>query len=217
MAIIYDIEQSSKEFFFRAYQKARIYAFSPAIIRKGWRATDIWPRDRQKAKNSRLVAKNNNLLDSTVFSTSGSFLINSELAVIVLKTLHSSRQIRYIEGELRGLSEAYRSSTVRLLFRKFCKGLDKLSVRTATAEAKRKVFVVALDYQKPRKQCRVLPDPNQVFVDIVAIGKERKAIGLAEKNPPEIIENDKSSDDDEVMEMECIEIRKSDTESSLSD
>lgn len=217
LAMVYGTEESSKEFFLRAYSKARIYSQKPTAIRKAWEATGIFPRDRVKAKNSRLVAQNNNTAISGQLDGPTAIPIDSELAAVVLKTPHSSRQIRAIESELRGVSDAYKLPTVRLLFRKLCKGLDELATRAATAEAENEVLVAALEQQKPRKKRRVVPDPNQAFVDIVAIGKERAAMGLADEDPAPTLEASGSEDEDEVEELECIVVHDSESDTSLSD
>lgn len=52
----------------------------------------------------------------------------------------------------------------------------------------------------------MLLDFNKAFVDIVVVGKERKVIGLVEEDPAEPLDDDKFSDDNEIMEMECIEV-----------
>lgn len=98
---------------------------------------------------------------------------------------------------------------------KFRKGL--LSVREANAEAERDVLMAALDHQKPRQRCQVLPDLNQAFVDILAVRKERKAIGLVEEDDMETLDKSGSGDNNEAMKFECIEVKESDTKLSSSE
>lgn len=52
-------------------------------------------------------------------------------------------------------------------------------------------------------------------MDIVAVGKERKAMGLTVEDEVETLDKSGSSDDDEVLELECIEVRDSDSKLSL--
>lgn len=54
----------------------------------------------------------------------------------------------------------------------------------------------ASEHQKPRRKRRVAPDPYQAFVDIVAIGRERVAMGLVKEEPAATLEDDESVAED---------------------
>ena len=81
----------------------------------------------------------------------------SEMAAIDVSTPRSSRQVQEIHRELRMVDSVYSTATLRQVFRKTGKALDKATAEIASLKRERDQLVAALEHQKPQKRRKVHP------------------------------------------------------------
>jgi hypothetical protein len=95
-----------------------------------------------------------------------------------------------IAQDLRDVDPLFSQPMARQLFHKLAKGLDQQIVQSTAIEARNKNLLHAMDSLRPKKRCRVLPAPNNYFIQLADVLQVRGAMG--------VIPNSESDGDDEV-------------------
>jgi len=164
----------------RAYTQARKHRLTKANAQAGWKATGIFPRDRQKPLSSRFVLKGQGHRAPPTSPTSippSTPDFDLQLALTVISTPKSSKDLYGLQKNLSDIDPVYGQPTARLLFRKFGKILDETLAELAHTKYKAEILQTVLDKTKSQKRRRVLPDPNKDFVTMQAVWEERRRMG----------------------------------------
>jgi hypothetical protein len=74
------------------------------------------------------------------------------------------------------LDEKQIDPTVRLLFRKICKGLDEQNVQISLNAARIQKLEAQNQLLQPRKRARVIEDPNNRFIRIAQIKEAQEKV-----------------------------------------
>ncbi|KAL8364922.1 hypothetical protein RB595_004887 [Gaeumannomyces hyphopodioides] len=184
-----------KRQFLTAYAYARTKAFTPYIITSGWRATGLWPRNPLKPLMNRLLLENSNR-DGRRSAIQQSAEDNRakkrsevpfRLSQVGWETPKRSRGLATQISTFK--ARAPPSPTTRLFFRKVQKGYEVREFELATAQQKIRQLEAELEAQRPRKRKRVVPDPNQAFVDIRRVAETRGDAIEVEESASETAEN----------------------------
>ncbi|KAL8330752.1 hypothetical protein RB593_001634 [Gaeumannomyces tritici] len=184
-----------KRQFLTAYTYARTKAFTPYIITSGWRATGLWPRNPLKPLMNRLLLENSNrngqrsaiqqsAEDNRAKKRSE---VPFRLSQVGWETPKRSRGLATQISTFK--ARAPPSPTTRLFFRKVQKGYEVREFELATAQQKIRQLEAELEAQRPRKRKRVVPDPNQAFVDIRRVAETRGDAIEVEESASETAEN----------------------------
>ncbi|RYP03077.1 hypothetical protein DL765_010610 [Monosporascus sp. GIB2] len=136
-------------------------------IKSGFRATGMWPVDRDRALKSKYVKKNEDAgnrpaAESFIIPQQPDFL--SPIALMGFNTPKSSRDLKVFEKALIKADPAFGKATARLLFRKVGKALDLCNSELTALENHNSQLASALEKARPKKLRKVEADPNQEFV-----------------------------------------------------
>lgn len=165
-----DTTPIGKETFLKCYYKARVEALTEKIIKSGWLATSLWPRNMAKPLMSRLLLENTNKAKNT----SGGQAITpftdgmAEDSAVPWETPKRSADLKAQVLTLRNLKDTD-NSTRRLLFNKIAKSFDNKDAIIANQELKIKALEADLDSSRKKKRRKVQTSPNSKFVNIRAI------------------------------------------------
>ncbi|RYO76737.1 hypothetical protein DL764_010281 [Monosporascus ibericus] len=110
-------------------------------IKQGFKASGMWPVDRDRALKSPYVKKSDGL-----------------------DTPKSSKDLKILEKALIKVDPAFGKATGRLLFRKVGKALDISNSELTALENHNNQLTSALEKAHPKKLKKVETDPNQEFV-----------------------------------------------------
>ncbi|RYP75175.1 hypothetical protein DL769_003867 [Monosporascus sp. CRB-8-3] len=136
-------------------------------IKQGFRASGVWPVDRNRALKNPYVKKgdgagNAPVAKSSVIPQQPDFL--EPIASIGLDTPKSSKDLKALEKALIKVDPAFGKPTGRLLFRKVGKALDLSNSELTALENLNNQLSSALEKARPKKTKKVEADPNQEFV-----------------------------------------------------
>ncbi|RYP02834.1 hypothetical protein DL765_010673 [Monosporascus sp. GIB2] len=209
---LYHNDEPTKQDFLESYWCARKEYLIEKHIELGWKVTGIWPRDRSKALNNRWVRDADRRTSSMSISTPSAPDLIEQMAGIGVPTPKSSRDLVILERELFSVESALKTPTARLLFRKLAKALDQRVLEISSAEYQVEVLQAQLEKARPSKRRNVVPDPNQAFVDIVAVGKVQEGLRMEAEGPRlgtganEPIESVEAESNSEESVEDCIEV-----------
>ena len=158
--------------FIQAWKKARDETLRKDKVKTGWSATGIFPRDRSKPLNSRLVRQSDAQTEDAAISgpssqASTDFLLQT--APAVAETPKTARQLKILVENLGGGDDNWQSPTSRLLFRKVAKGLDESTAKLQELEHRNEQLLAALVKQRPQKRRDVIPKPQRSFVSLADV------------------------------------------------
>jgi hypothetical protein len=144
---------------------------------------------------------------------------HTELSPIILNTPQSSWDVWNLARSLREIDPEFGKPVARQLFGKLAKSLDNHILKNTMIEARIEALQHSIDRLRPRKRRRVLPAPNNDFVQLADVLRVRRAMGVIpdsegeeEEETEEIIKNE----DNSVIE-DCIEVKDDESGSNYSD
>ncbi|KAM5357293.1 hypothetical protein ACJZ2D_014828 [Fusarium nematophilum] len=146
----------------------------PETIRAGWKAAGMWPVVMSKPLNNPWFAERRRQRESRAFNTPSAKRKAPAATEIAIKTPFRSLDVR-TTIELIGKQEEF-SSTTRLLFRKFGKGLDAHVAMLAEKEQRIQVLEAQIDHFRPKKKKKVKPGNNERFINIRALRNTREQV-----------------------------------------
>jgi hypothetical protein len=100
------------------------------------------------------------------------------LSPIIFSTPKSSRDVWKIAQDLRDVDPLFSQPVARQLFHKLAKELDQQIVQSTAIKARNKSLQHAINSLRPKKRCRVLPAPNNDFVQLADVLQVRRAMGV---------------------------------------
>jgi hypothetical protein len=191
--VLIDSSPISKMTFLECYSKARLVGLTAYNIRAGWRGSGLWPVNEVKLLMSPYVMK-------PVF---GPFRLPSTPPTTPTKagikrkddhdheisTPRGSHQVRAAIRDF--LDDKAIDPTMRLLFRKICKGLDEQQVKISLNTKRIRHLEVQNERLRPRKRTRLAPDPNTKFANVVQLAEQADRFAAIPDHidEPEQIEN----------------------------
>jgi 4-hydroxybenzoate polyprenyltransferase len=194
-----------KQNFLDCYQRARKEALSEEIIKNGWKATGLWPKNMAKPLMSPLLLENSNSSKTTLEVTSQATQSSNEYSEIdsqqvIWSTPKKSTEITAQAIEFQKLQDQG-LSTQRLLFRKIRKGFEEQESVLVDYELKIQSLEAELEKARPKKRRKVRTSPNSKFVNIEQIRKAQ-----IEAEGAEIIDDDEEEANKSDSTLDCIEI-----------
>ncbi|RYP03578.1 hypothetical protein DL765_010455 [Monosporascus sp. GIB2] len=185
-------------------------------IKSGFRATGMWPVDRDRALKSKYVKKNEGAgnrpaAESSIIPQQPDFL--SPFASMGLNTPKSSRDIRILKKALIKVDPAFGKATARLLFRKVGKALDASNSELTALENHNSQLTSALEKARPRKLRKVETDPNQEFVRLKNVRQVKAGLKGNAQGPSAVTPQKEAQDEGEeeseyyTDDPDCIVVR----------
>ncbi len=205
MSLKTDSSLIGKQNFLDCYQRARKEALSEEIIKNGWKATGLWPKNMAKPLMSPLLLENSNSSKTTLEVTSQATQSSNEYSEIdsqqvIWSTPKKSTEITAQAIEFQKLQDQG-LSTQRLLFRKIRKGFEEQESVLVDYELKIQSLEAELEKARPKKRRKVRTSPNSKFVNIEQIRKAQ-----IEAEGAEIIDDDEEEANKSDSTLDCIEI-----------
>jgi len=175
--------------------KARQEAVTAQNAKAGWKASGLWPVSIAKPLMSRLLLKNSNN-NSPGYpehppQTPAPRLSTRSTLGVARAELRTPRKKTDRRSYLNNLATLFpHPSTKRLLFRKLEKVFDEKDYELAQLRQENEALKVRLEGTTTGRRKRVVPDPNQRFVNIEQIHRAQIAAGriedpVAEEGRPE--------------------------------
>jgi hypothetical protein len=183
------------------YQKARENALVEPIIKAGWLATGLWPKDITKPLMSCLLLENSNQatqVTTQVIIREPGLDLNQNSSLVTWRTPRRARELREQVEALPQLGETD-LPTRRRLFRKITKGFDEKDFTLADAKLRIEQLEAMVKQLEPRKRRAVRTSPNSKFADIQAIIQAQ-----IEAGDREIEEEDSDSSKESTSTSDCI-------------
>ena len=206
LSLLTDSSPVGKQNFLDCYQRARKEALSEEIIKNGWKATGLWPKNMAKPLISPLLLENSNSSKSTSEVTSQVTQSSNKCSEIdsqqvIWSTPKKSTEITAQAIEFQKLQDQS-LSTQRLLFRKIRKGFEEQESVLVDYELKIQYLEAQLEKARPRKGRKVKTSPNSKFVNIEKIRKAQM-----EAEGAEIVDDDEEEASESHSTLDCIEIK----------
>jgi hypothetical protein len=210
-----------KEEFFHAYHLARKRAFVPRVIKAGWAAAGIWPRDRQKMLQSHWVTEEPRTSAmrplQPIILVQSPPRFNEIINPIKIATPKSSRKVLDLHRKMCAVNESFQASATRLLFRKIGKALYIANAKLAESESRCESLSDSLKKKRPKKRKIIEMEVQGTFVQMMDVRKVKISMGVQLEPPSpvpveELVKEDEresSTAEDEIVVGELL----SDTES----
>jgi 4-hydroxybenzoate polyprenyltransferase len=191
LVLLTDSSPIGKEGFLRCYSQARIEAFKEEVIRAGWLATGLWPINITKPLRSAQLLDPAKEASQSPSSPPRAIPLPPEPEIFT--PLRSSQMLQQI------MNRGAQSVRTRRLFRKIGKGLDLYAITKAQQDERIKALEYEKERSRPNKRRKVVPNPNERFVEIRQIGEAQAQVAAALEG----IEAD-TLDDSEEEVLSCI-------------
>jgi hypothetical protein len=120
-----------------------------------------------------------------------------------------------IAQDLRDVDPLFSQPVARQLFHKLAKGLDQQIVQSTAIEARNKSLQHAMGSLRPKKRHRMLPAPNNDFVQLADVLQVRKAMGVipdSESDGDDEVKTESENDGNNVIK-DCIIVHYNESES----
>ncbi|RYO92532.1 hypothetical protein DL764_008115 [Monosporascus ibericus] len=169
-------------------------------IKQGFKASGMWPINRDRALKSPYVKKSNGAGNAPVAKPSAilqqpDFL--EPIASIGLNTPKSSKDLKILEKALIKVDPAFGKATGRLLFRKVGKALDISSSELTALENHNNQLTSALEKARPKKLKKVETNPNQEFVRLKNVREVKAGLKSNLQEPSSITPQNEAQDKEE--------------------
>ncbi len=180
-----------KQLMIKCILKARKEAITAHNIKAGWKAGGLWPVSIAKPLMSRLLVENSNnaanLKDNEHLQQTPPPRLTSRPTLRAPRIeLTTPRKKTDRRSCLDNLSTwLSHPSTRRLLFRKFEKVFDEKDYQVAQLQQENEALKVRLEGSNTIRRKKVVPDPNERFVNIQQIRQAQAAVGRIEDTAAE--------------------------------
>jgi len=185
-----------KQLMLKCILRARQEALTAQNAKAGWKASGLWPVSIAKPLMSRLLLENSNKSADNGHQqhppqTPTARLTNRPALGVGPAEFTTPRKKRDRQSYLDNMTARFsHPSTRRLLFRKLEKVFDEKDYQLAQLRQENEALKARLEGTTTGRRKRVVPDPNQRFVNIEQIRRAQIAAGrvenpVAEESRPE--------------------------------
>lgn len=185
-------------------------------IKKGFKASGMWPVDRNRALNNPYVKKSEGAVKAPVKQpsiTTPAVDFVEPTASIALNTPKSSKDLKNFQKAFIKLDPAFGNFTTRLLFRKVGKALDDSNNQITSYENHNNQLIKALNKSTSKKRKKVEVDPNAEFVRLKDVRQVKAGLKDAASTPAVVTPQDDPQEEEEEEseyennDPECIVVR----------
>uniref|UniRef100_A0A8H7K3R7 HTH CENPB-type domain-containing protein n=1 Tax=Bionectria ochroleuca TaxID=29856 RepID=A0A8H7K3R7_BIOOC len=159
-----DSSPVGKMTFLRCYHLARLAALTVENILSGWKASGMWPINVAVPLMSPYVLAPRYTFQTRPSTPPATPAVGLKRKEAVMTTPTGSQQLRGLIRDF--VDEKEVDPTIRLLFRKICKGLDEQQIQLSISNTENTQLKESNKLLQPKKRRTVHPDPNKRFIKI---------------------------------------------------
>ncbi|CAG9953199.1 unnamed protein product [Clonostachys rosea f. rosea IK726] len=159
-----DSSPIGKATFLKCYHLARQAALTPSNILAGWKASGMWPVNMAIPLLNPYVVSPQYTFQTRPSTPPTTPVAGLKRKEIEMTTPKGSQQLRGLIRDF--ICEKEVDPTIRLLFRKICKGLDEQQIQLSISTTENTQLKESNNLLQPKKRRTVHPDPNERFIKI---------------------------------------------------